>query len=176
MRRRRLLGLAIAAASLGGCGFQPLYGPAGIGSGVVQPDLAAIEVANLPERDGQLIREALQARLDPGNLAVAKRYLLDVNFSVGGDGIAILPDSTTTRIRLIGSATWRLRALTPQRSVVTDGSTSEIDGINVFNSQYFAADLETEAVHRRLAGAAADAIILQLARYFNNQAKPPKPT
>ena len=41
-----------------------------------------------------------------------------------------------------------------------------MDGINIFDTQYFAADLENEAVQRRLADALADQITLQLAAFF----------
>ena len=42
--------------------------------------------------------------------------------------------------------------------------------MNIFDSQYFAADLETEAVPRRLADALADQIAIQLAAFFRKRA------
>ena len=46
------------------------------------------------------------------------------------------------------------------------GSARAIDGLNILDQQFFAADLENEAVQRRLAEQIADQIVLQLAAYF----------
>ncbi len=45
-----------------------------------------------------------------------------------------------------------------------------MDGINIFNEQYFAADLETEAVQGRIAENIAQQIATQLAIWFRKQA------
>ena len=67
--RRRMLALA-AAAALSGCGFQPVYMPTASGNaGVAQRELAAIQVALIPDRPGQLLRQALQDRLETGEPA-----------------------------------------------------------------------------------------------------------
>jgi LPS-assembly lipoprotein len=42
--------------------------------------------------------------------------------------------------------------------------------VNIFNEQFFAADLENETVQRRLAEQIADQITIQLAAYFRHQA------
>ncbi len=113
MKRRRLLALA-AGASLSGCGFQPVYMPTASGNaGVAQRELAAIQVDLIPDRPGQVLRQALQDRLEMGASGVAHRYDLAVGFRVAGEGIAIQPDNTATRIRSIGSATWTLIAQDP---------------------------------------------------------------
>ena len=59
---------------------------------------------------------------------------------------------------MIGSATWTLVAQDPGRTRLTSGSAKAVDAINIFDAQYFAADLENEAVQRRLAEALADQI------------------
>ena len=90
--------------------------------------------------------------------------------AIAGEGIAIQPDSTATRIRTIGSANWTLIAQDPGRTRLTSGSARAVDGLNIFDAQYFAADLENEAVQRRLAEALADQITIQLAAYFRRRA------
>jgi hypothetical protein len=45
-----------------------------------------------------------------------------------------------------------------------------VDAYNIFDTQYFAADLENDAVQRRLATALAEQITLQLATYFRKRA------
>jgi len=75
-----------------------------------------------------------------------------------------------TRIREIGSATRTLVAQDPGRTKLTSGYAKAVDGLNLFDTQYFAADLESEAVQRRLADALADQITLQLATFFRKRA------
>jgi LPS-assembly lipoprotein len=170
MNRRRLLALA-TGASLSGCGFQPVYMPTASGNaGVAQRELAAIKVNLIPDRPGQLLRQALQDRLERSASGVAHHYDLAVGFGITGEGIAIQPDSVATRIRSIGSANWTLIAQDPGRTQLSSGSAKAVDGFNLFDSQYFAADMENEVVTRRLADALADQIVLQLAAYFRKRA------
>ena len=87
-----------------------------------------------------------------------------------GEYIAVQPNSVTTRLRAIGSANWSLVAQDPGRTKLTSGYARAVDALNVFDTQYFASDLEYEAVTRRLAEAVADQITLQLAVYFRKRA------
>jgi LPS-assembly lipoprotein len=45
-----------------------------------------------------------------------------------------------------------------------------VDAINIIDEQYFAADLENEAVQRRIAEALASEITIQLAAFFRKRA------
>ena len=63
----------------------------------------------IPDRPGQLLRQALQARLNSDGGA-QRRYDLDVVYWIAGDGIALLPDTSVTRLRLTGYANWALRS------------------------------------------------------------------
>jgi LPS-assembly lipoprotein len=168
--RRGLFALG-AGAALSGCGFQPVYMPTASGNaGVAQRELAAIQVAIIPGRPGQLLRQALQDRLEMGASGVARRYDLAVGFGVSGEGIAVLQDTDPTRVRLIGIATWSLVAQDSGRTKLGSGSARTVDAVNVINGQYFAADLEGEAIQRRIAEALADEITIQLAVFFRKRA------
>ena len=161
----------LASVLLAGCGFQPVYMPTATGNaGVAQRELAAIHVALIPDRPGQELRQALQARFEGSGSSVAQRYELRVGFGIAGDAIAILPDSIPTRIREIGTASWTLVAQDPARTTVTSGTAKAVDGYNLIESQYFASDLENAVVQRRLAEALADQITMQLAVYFRQHA------
>jgi LPS-assembly lipoprotein len=170
LARRQMLALA-TGATLSGCGFQPVYMPTASGSaGVAQRELAAIEVAIIPDRPGQLLRQALQDRLAMGASGVARRYELHVGFGISGEGIAIQPDTSPTRIRFIGNATWNLVAQDPGRTQLTNGYATTVDALNIIDTQYFAADLSSEAIQRRMAESLADQITIQLAAYFRRRA------
>ena len=170
MRRRELLALT-GVAFLPACGFRPVYmRTASGGPGVAARELAAIDVDIVPDRPGQMLRQALQKRFEGSGAGVAKRYELGVNYSIGGEGIAILPNNSVTRVRFIARGAWTLRPQSPAGSALTSGSARAVDGVNILNQQFFAADLETETVQRRLAEQIADQITIQLASYFRRQA------
>lgn len=164
-RRAALMG---AGSVLAGCGFRPLYGPNARGA-AVGPELQSIYVAVMGERDGQLLRQALQRRLEGSGSGVAKQYELTGGMFVGQEGIAILPDSSTSYIRMNGNANWTLRKLDLAGTVLTQGTARTTDGINIFNQQYFASDLETATVHRRIADVLADQITLEVASFFKKR-------
>jgi LPS-assembly lipoprotein len=172
MTRRQVLACA-AGTALSGCGFQPLYMPTASGkAGVSERELAAVHVDLIPDRPGQVLRQALQRRLEGAGDSVARRYDLSVGFGLSGEGLAVNSSSIATRTRLIGTANWTLTAQDPGRTKLTSGYAKTVDGYNIFDGQYFTADLETEALTRRIAEALADQIAIQLATYFHKQAAP----
>lgn len=163
LARRGLLAAALAA--LGGCGFRPLYGTAGRDS-EVQARLAEVNVQLIPERSGQLLRQALQTRLERGTAPVARRYDLAVQYALTTEAIGIQQDTSASRVRLMGVANWVLSAQDAQRSTVASGSAREVDAINVINQQFFAAELTSATVQRRMVDALAEQIVTQLAVHF----------
>jgi len=140
------------------------------GAGVAERELAAISVGVIADRPGQLLRQALQSRLERASAGTQRRYDLTVGFEIDGEGIAIRHDNTTTRIRLTGRADWTLRAQDATRAVLTSGSARATDAINLLREQYFAADLGAEAARERIAEQIADQIALQLVAYFHRRA------
>jgi hypothetical protein len=124
LHRRRLLGLGGAALGAGvigglaGCSPHPLYAPDAFGNGdpqtqAVQAQLREVQVALLPDRTGQLLRQALQSRLEAGETPDYARYNLAVLFNIAQIGLGVQNDSTITYIRFIATAPW---ALTSQDS------------------------------------------------------------
>jgi LPS-assembly lipoprotein len=171
-RRSLLTGGAacLAALPLAGCGFHPLYMPTVSGRpGIAQRELAAISVAIIPDRPGQLLRQALQDRFDAADAGVQRRYDLAVDYGIAADILGVQADSSITRVRVIGRASWTLRGQDPLRTMVTNGSARSIDAYNILDQQFFAADLENESAQRRLADAVADQITAQLAAFFRKR-------
>lgn len=168
-RRHLLAGLGLAP--LAGCGFQPVYMPTASGNpGPAARDLAAIHVALIPERPGQLLRQALQQRLHGADDSTERRYDLGVFYWIAGEGIAILPDTSNTRTRLTAHANWTLTARDAAHTPVTSGSARALESINVFDTQFFGGDLENEQASVRLADQVADQITLRLATFFRVRA------
>lgn len=175
MRRRGLLASAAALGvpALSGCGFRPLYMPQSGRGGVAETELSAVYVPVMAERAGQLLRQALQQRLEGPGYGAQKRYELITNPAIASEGLGIAADSSTTRFRYNGSANWTLRRLDTARTVLTSGTSRITDGLNIINSQFFAADVETETVTKRIVEALADQIVTQVAIFLKRQATPP---
>jgi LPS-assembly lipoprotein len=149
---------------LAACGFHPLYAPAGA------PDAALSEVFVdvIPDRPGQLLRQALQERLDGSDDAAAKRFVLSVSYTPHVIGIGIQNDNSSTRTRVTGDATWSLRAVgaVAGTTQITGGTVRALDGYNVVDEQFFYSDLSLDATYRRVAESVADQITQALAVYF----------
>ena len=166
--RRGLLSL-LAAGAAAGCGFQPVYMPTASGKpGVAARELAAVDVHPIQDRPGQLLRQALQERMasDGGG---AHHYDLQGNFWIAGESVGIQPDTSASRVRLTGTANWTLTARDAGRTTLTTGTARALDGFNMFDSQYFAADMENSAVQKRIAEAVADQVAMQLAVWFRKR-------
>jgi LPS-assembly lipoprotein len=160
-----MFGSLLGTAAVAGCGFRPVYLP----EAHAQEALAEIQVAIIPNRAGQLLRQALQARFERGGAAPARRYELYVAYGISSEGIAIEPDSSVTRSRVVANASWNLLAQDATRSALTSGTARSVDGVDVVNEQFFAADINVEAAQKRVAETIADQITLQLAAYFRRQ-------
>ena len=66
------------------CGFQPMYGNSQSIGGVeqnagVQEQLAQIEINNIPNREGQFLRNALIDRFYKNGSSIESRYTLDIS-------------------------------------------------------------------------------------------------
>jgi LPS-assembly lipoprotein len=164
IKRRHLLQLGGAglASGLTGCGFHPLYAPGAGQSAAMQ----SVYVDIIPNRAGQLLRQALQQRLEGTDDAVAKRYTLGVQFSEAMEQLGIQTDNSFTRQRDIGRASWQLFPLDNPTSPLARGNARSVDGYNVIDEQYFYMDLSEEATQRRLAEALADQIVIGIGAYF----------
>lgn len=167
-RQPLLLG---AVLLLAGCGFHPLYG--GADGTAVQQRLSGISVDIIPDRPGQLLRQALQDQFgdDSDN---PTPYKLSVSYGIGSNGEGIQPvNNATTYVRLVAQASWTLRRIGPPETIVAQGVARAIDGYDVLDTQYFAADLANRDADRRLADAIANQITADLAAQFS--AQPPVP-
>lgn len=161
----------LLVAALSGCGFRPVYAPNADGTaGPAAQGMAEITVGVMPERYGQLVRQSLQQHFDRGGGGLAHRYDLTVSVGLNAEAIGIQPDSAASRLRFVSTASWTLTAQDVQRSTLTSGTARVVDGLNVLDQQFFAADLESESVQRRMADALAEKITLQLAVFFNKRA------
>lgn len=79
VRARALLIAAVAGAglALGGCGFQPMYGPTASGAPLAEV-MKTVDIAKIPGRVGQRVRNELIYGVTSGGDAYEPIYRLDV--------------------------------------------------------------------------------------------------
>jgi len=157
---------AAALCALSGCGFSPLYGD-NSGAPVAQ-QLDEVEVANIPERTGQLLRESLQAQLQAAGAPDVQLYLLNVTYGIAGQGEGTQQDTSVTRERFVATAAWSLSPIGNPGQKLASGQASTEDALNIIDEQYFAQDLETNTINRQLANQIAQQITTQVAVYFKS--------
>src|SRR5512134_2698442 len=100
---------ALAASLLAACGFRPMYGEPAREPTPISADLAAIEVDLIPERSGQLMRNALVRLLNPASEADApRRYTLSVGLREWVATFAVERTGFATRANVEVVATYTL--------------------------------------------------------------------
>ncbi|HYF09226.1 MAG TPA: LPS assembly lipoprotein LptE, partial [Acetobacteraceae bacterium] len=174
LHRRTLLPL-LALAPLSGCGFRPLYGQgeAGLVTPSVAAELAKIRVAPIGERNGVLLRRALEQRLRTGNEA-GSTYELRCGLAFGIDIQGFRRDGVPSRVRTTATANWFLFTAAPPPRAVANGIERTFDAYNIPENQFFAADTSRDAMERRLIEQLADDVVRRLAVVLST--RPAEPT
>ena len=111
--RKSVLLSAVACAICAGCGFQPMYGSYDALSGQeqigIQSQLAQIEIGNIPNREGQYLRNALIDRFYKNGRPINPRYSLKISeIKEKSYDLDITVSSNATRAQLTLSTVMRL--------------------------------------------------------------------
>ncbi len=152
---------------LAGCQLQPVY--SGGSQGVAAIELAAIEVAPIPEKTGYLVRDRLLSRLQPDGAKETPRYRLVVTLDDRIDGFGVRGDNSIIRERRTLRARYELFEIATDTRVLLATAGSDA-GIDVVTSEYAVVAAEVTAVER-LAQIVADQIVARLAAF--SKAGPP---
>ncbi len=160
---RRSLLIALAAA-LGGCGFHPLYG--GRTAGAYDPDLAAIKVASIPDRDGQILALALREKLNPRGADLPVRYTLRTNIAVTRGDLGIERNATSVRGQIEIVAHYDL--IGPGGAILLHGRSHTISAFNIVQDGYATKVAEDDARERAL-NDVSDDIVMNLALFVRNR-------
>lgn len=162
---RKLLALPCVLA-LSACGFHPLYGPQHGQSATVAARLDEVDIGLIPDRQGQLLREALESDLQRAGAPSYYRYHLAVSYSINVQIIGIQEDSSNTRNRYLATAQWTLTPEGNRTIPVAKGTASAMDAENVIDNQYFQATLDNGVMRHQFAREIAHQITAQLAIYL----------
>lgn len=159
---RRGILAALAAAPLAGCGFHPLYG--GHTAGEYDPRLAAIKVAPIPDREGQLLELALREKLNPRGVAPPTRYTLNVTLDLVRADLGIQRNATSTRSEISATAIYSLKG----SGTNITGKSRTVSAFNLQDDAWAATVAESDARERAIEDL-ADAIYMQLSLWSQQQ-------
>ena len=154
------------AALLGGCGFTPMYGSAGMA-----PALAAVEVEAPETRTGHLLREEIDDALarDRGR-AAAYRLALTVDEDRYARGLRI--DDVATRYEVALTVGYILTDSRTRRQLTT--GTAQVAVTYDSPDAPYASVAAYSDGQERAANQIAERIRLDLARWFALQARAPQ--
>lgn len=158
------LALALVGA-LAGCGFHPLYSTRGTRDW--DPDLAAINVQQINDRAGQILALALRENLNPGGLAVAKRWNLATGVRVTRTDLGIQRNATATTSEITVYATFNISE-SESGKVVYSSSSNAVGDFDQVNDAY-ATQVAADGARDRALREVADEMTLRLAIFVRDQ-------
>src|SRR5689334_8620320 len=109
---KRVLGLAlvaIAAASLGACGFHPLYATGDNGTQGMTQYYSQVLVEPIQGRQGVHLRNQLMDVFTPGGTPANAAYRLSIRLEEQKEGLAIQQDTRITRYNYNLTAKYELK-------------------------------------------------------------------
>jgi LPS-assembly lipoprotein len=145
-----LLTVSVAAPVLSACGdsgFRPLYGSSQFGGGNVSEKLAQVEMAPIPGRVGQRIRNELIFQATGGGNAPQPAYRLEVAISEGKTSTLIRSDGDAQSQVYSIDASFQLIRIT-DKAVVLKGKSFGQASYERFTSIYSNVRAEKDAEDR----------------------------
>lgn len=162
--------LPLLLLGLGGCGFRPLYAPGAMANGRdIGQELGSVRVALIPERNGQILRRALQQRLEDSRPGTPAVYELRTGIAVQADLQGYREDGVISRVRYVVSAEFAVVPLAEPSEVWLRGTARRFDAFNIPENQFFAADVSRDAMERRLMEGVAEDITRRLVLEFRRR-------
>ncbi len=150
---------------LSGCGFQPLYGTRDDGTRV-SDELAAVRVALIADRSGQILRNYLLDGLTPQGQSTAPRYLLSIQLEEPSRELTLRRDDTPTRIGYAIVARYQLHD-GAGRLLLNSATVFDSD-YEITNSEFATLSSRLDA-RDRLLQQMSEEIRLHLAAYFRDR-------
>jgi LPS-assembly lipoprotein len=173
---RGAVALAVAgllSLSAGGCGFHPLYGPTASGANLSEV-MKTIDVATIPSRTGQRVRNELIFGARGGAEALKPVYRLDVALRETVRNTLVATTGAPTGQVLQLDAEYRLVRLADNETVFKAWSTAEAaynlaGSTGLIGSTYGDTRAAIDA-ENRAARSLADTMKTRLAAYLSNAA------
>ncbi|MBP7252136.1 MAG: hypothetical protein KBA75_01475 [Alphaproteobacteria bacterium] len=149
---------------LAGCGFQPLYGSKAEGGSGAAVALNQVAIANIPNRDGQVLRNLLTDRLYQNGKPTEPLYRLAVEMRQSETALGIRRDATASRTRLDMLAHYVLRRASDNKVLIDSNAETSVS-FNQLVAQYATVTARDDARGRAL-HELSEQIMTRLALYF----------
>lgn len=167
--KKQLLALMILPM-IGACGFEPMYGASSKSeqgaSTSLRAELAQVQISNIPNREGQYLRNALIDRFYTQGRPINPKYVLDVsdiNETSYDLDITIRSDATRKQLTLTTAMTLK-DAATGQ--VLVSRSLKSSGSFNVLESE-FATRVSEQSTRENALDHLAQQIELQIGLYMD---------
>lgn len=164
MRNALRLILLCLLLPLAGCGFQPLYGSKAEGGSGAAVALNQVAIANIPNRDGQVLRNLLTDRLYQNGKPTEPLYRLAVELRQSETALGIRRDATASRTRLDTLAHYVLRRVSDDKVLIDSNAETSVS-FNQLVAQYTTVTARDDARSRAL-HELSEQIVTRLALYF----------
>lgn len=155
--------VAVVFILLSSCGFRPLYGERfGLNAG---EDLAAVYIQNVPDREGQQLRNFLLLRMNPKGSPATMRYTLAIQLYSQRSDLGLRRDETASRSNLLVRAIY---GLTDHQSgrIVFRGEARTTNSFDILDEEFGTVLAEQDARTKALQFLADD-ITNQVAIYLS---------
>ncbi|MFA4994080.1 MAG: LPS assembly lipoprotein LptE [Bdellovibrionales bacterium] len=157
----------IVALPLVGCGFRPIYGSRGAESGSpVALDLNNIAIDNIPDRDGQILRNNLIDRMYGKNRPVKPLYTLKVKVRNTEEDLGILANATATRSLLNMYSDYSLQDA--KGNELLSGVAHSVASFDKLDQMYGTV-VSNQDAHQRTLHEISEQIVNRLSLYFSER-------
>lgn len=153
----------MAAVLLSACGFQPIYGTSRSSDSPVAAALNQVTIANIPDRQGQILRNRLIDRFYHNGRPTDPTHTLSITITATEIDLAIQKDATASRRQLNLNADYRLTD--QQGREVQSGTARSIVSYNKLQAQYGTLASRDNALDRALQEV-AEQITNRVSLYF----------
>ena len=154
----------VLSLSVSGCGFTPMYA-GGTAGEKISADYQGVEIANIPDRDGQFLRNLLTDRLYKDGTPDSAPYLLTFGkLETTIQNIGIRRDATSTRglMQVTGHMTLTDKAT---GKVLLEKEYRSVGAYNQLDNQ-FATLISKDNLNDHVIEEIADNIVTDLGLYF----------
>ena len=128
---------------LAACGFQPMYGSRGAPGTQIQ--MASIEVGIIKDRQGQLLRNLLLDRINPGGTPESPNYTLTVQLTSHKVLLAFRKSQISTRANLNFVAVFNLKGKNQYLGENFSGTSKITVSYNILSSHFATLTAEENA-------------------------------
>ena len=159
--------LLLIPSLLAGCGFRPIYGSqAANGESSVAMELNNIAIDNIPDRDGQMLRNDLIDHLYGKSRPSKPAYTLKIIIRSAEEDLGILANATATRSLIDMYGDYSL--LDAKGKVLLKGTAHSVASFDKLD-QIFATVAARQDAHQRTLNEMSEQIVNRLSLYFSER-------